>query len=210
MGRHPVDVLKAALQEAKTEAATLRIKTATLAEERNAAILERNEARRELAESRKLGLQENTELGEARRRLYPLEDENTSLKAALAAWYGLSVPCDRCGSPAWTPCITDTGRFTVHSPRVTKAVAAIPADDSLTPEGASEGTSEPEPCPPSSVTGKACLLPPGHPPDSPTRFHRYAGPGSEARIRELEAEVQRLQQDRAQIGAFGFRPMGIR
>ena len=32
---------------------------------------------------------------------------------------------------------------------------------------------QPEPCPPSSVTGAPCLLPPGHPPDSPTRFHRY-------------------------------------
>lgn len=31
------------------------------------------------------------------------------------------------------------------------------------------------PCPiPSSITGQPCLLPEGHPQDSPYRFHRYA------------------------------------
>jgi multidrug efflux pump subunit AcrA (membrane-fusion protein) len=159
---HPVDVLKAALQEAKTEAATLRIKTATLAQERNAVIEERNKARARVKELEQQNAVQRENVDEAMRQH----------ERALAAWYGLSVPCDKCGSPAWKPCITDTGRFTVHSPRVTKAVAAIPADDSLTPEG---------------------------PPRSP-----------EARIRELEAEVQRLQQDRAQVGAFGFKPLGIR
>jgi hypothetical protein len=162
LSRHPIDVLKAALQEAKTEAATLRIKTATLAQERNAVIEERNKARARVKELEQQNAVQRENVDEAMRQH----------ELALAAWYGLSVPCDKCGSPAWKPCITDTGRFTVHSPRVTKAVAAIPADDSLTPEG---------------------------PPRSP-----------EARIRELEAEVQRLQQDRAQVGAFGFKPLGIR
>jgi chromosome segregation ATPase len=40
----------------------------------------------ELAESRKLGLQENTELGEARRRLYALEDENTRQEGERSAF----------------------------------------------------------------------------------------------------------------------------
>jgi hypothetical protein len=165
VGRHPIDVLKAALQEAKTEAATLRIARDLLVKERNVVIEERNKARARVRELEQQNAVQRENVDEAMR-------ENPSTKAALTAWYGLSVPCDRCGSPAWKPCITDTGRFTVHSPRVTKAVAAIPTDDSPTPEG---------------------------PPRSP-----------EARIRELEAEVQRLQQDRAQVGAFGFKPLGIR
>lgn len=34
----------------------------------------------------------------------------------------------------------------------------------------------PETCPPSSLTGTPCLLPPGHEADTATRFHRYAPP----------------------------------
>lgn len=36
---------------------------------------------------------------------------------------------------------------------------------------------EQPPCPvPSSITGAECLLPEGHPQDSPARFHRYPNP----------------------------------
>lgn len=45
--------------------------------------------------------------------------------------YGLTVSCDKCGAPELAPCISESGRITVHSTRVTKAVAEIASVDQL-------------------------------------------------------------------------------
>jgi hypothetical protein len=168
LSRHPIDVLRAALQEAKTEAATLRIKTTTLAQKRNAAILERNEARRErdaaLSEGRGLLAQRQTWRGIAMQHEGALRAlEKRFSRLSLLAWDVLQCADTKWSGEDWTP-----------------AIGAL--DDFLAKDR------DPPP-----VDGTA--LPPA---------------ASQARIRELEAEVQRLQQDRAQVGAFGFKPLGIR
>jgi hypothetical protein len=37
-------------------------------------------------------------------------------------------------------------------------------------------------CPPSSITGQPCVLPPGHPADGPFRFHRYESPAHQNHV----------------------------
>jgi hypothetical protein len=92
LSRHPIDVLRAALQEAKTEAATLRIKTTTLAQKRNAAILERNEARRErdaaLSEGRGLLAQRQTWRGIAMQHEGALRALEKPIQPPLSAGMG--------------------------------------------------------------------------------------------------------------------------
>jgi hypothetical protein len=85
LSRHPIDILKAALQEAKTEAATLRIKTATLAQERNVVIEERNKARARVKELEQQNAVQRENVDEAMRQNTPLSGALEAVVTVLAA-----------------------------------------------------------------------------------------------------------------------------